>query len=128
VFTATVPNPSPYGQLQSVGVGPVLTAGVMPTPNNSHASSLSSATTTTLTSASGASNVSGVGQTTLLTATGTGFNRSSQIFISGVAQNTTFVSATSLTCTALKKISAGTLPVYVVTNGVATAPVNWTLT
>lgn len=127
VVTATVANPSPAGQLQMFSCGAVLTPGTMPTPNASHASSLSAASTATLTSVTGASNVSGTG-TTLLTATGTNFNRSSVIYVNGVAQNTSLVSATSLTCNAVKKPTAGTLPVTVSTNGVQTAAVNWTLT
>jgi hypothetical protein len=127
VVTATSPNPSAFGQLKSFSSGPALTVGVLPTPNASHASSLSGASTATLTGASGASNVSGVG-TTLLTATGTNFNRSSVIYISGVPQTTNYVSATSLTCVAMKRTTAGTLPVTVSTNGTQTASVNWTLT
>ena len=98
------------------------------TPNQQHASSLSPTTNPTLSTASGASNVSGVGTTTL-TATGTGFTRQSVIWSNGIAYPTTFVSATSLTCTAPKKATAGTLPVKVVTGGVVeTATVNWTFT
>jgi hypothetical protein len=97
-------------------------------PNQQHASSLSPATNPTLASASGASNVSG-GGTTLLTVTGTGFTKQSVIWSNGIAYPTTFVSSTTLTCTAPKKATAGTLPVYVVTGGVVqTAPVNWTFT
>jgi hypothetical protein len=97
-------------------------------PNALHASCLSSAGTSTLTSASGASNVSGVG-TTLLTVTGTNFRRDSVVSINGIPQTTNFVSATSLTVTnALKRTTAGTLPVTVTTGGVTTASVNWTLT
>ena len=67
--------------------------------------------------------------TTLLTATGTGFNRQSVIWSNGIAYPTTFVSATSLTCTAPKRPTAGTYPVKVVTGGaVETATVNWTFT
>jgi trimeric autotransporter adhesin len=97
-------------------------------PNRDHASTLSPLVNATLTSASGASNVSGAG-TTLLTATGTGFNKQSVIWSNGIAYPTTFVSATSLTATAPKKATAGTLPVKVVTGGVIeTATVNWTFT
>jgi hypothetical protein len=127
VVTATSPNPSAFGQLKSFSSGPAITVGALPTPNASHASSLSGASTATLTSVTGASNVSGVGAT-LLTATGTNFNRSSVMYVSGVAQTTNYVNATTLTCVAFKKATAGTLPVTVMTNGTQSASVNWTLT
>jgi hypothetical protein len=118
---------------QSASCGPTIPAPTMAapvpaSPNATHASSLSPATNPTLTSVTGASNVSGVGTTTL-TATGTGFTRQSVIVSNGISYPTTFVSATSLTCTAAKKATAGTLPVYVITGGVVqTATVNWTFT
>jgi len=97
-------------------------------PNATHASSLSATVASTLTGVTGASNVSGVG-TTSLTATGTLFNRSSVLYVNGIAQNTQYVSPTSLTvATASKKLTAGTVPCYVVTNGGVTSTVNWTLT
>jgi hypothetical protein len=98
------------------------------TPNAQHASSLSGAGTSTLTSVTGASNVSGIGTTTL-TATGTNFRRDSVINVNGVPQNTTYVSATTLTAgSVVKKTTAGTVPCTVTTGGVTTAPQNWTLT
>jgi hypothetical protein len=128
LVTAAVPNPSAFGQLQSMSCGPVLTPGTLPVPNALHASTLSGAAVPTLTGASGASNVSGPG-TTLLTATGTNFNRGSYITLNGIPQQTNYVSATSLTVTnAQKRATAGTLPVTVTSNGITTAPVNWTLT
>jgi hypothetical protein len=131
--TAAAAVPSAIGQTKSVGVGPALTAGVLPTPNASHASSFSplSPATPTTSAASGASNVSGVG-TTLLTVTGTNFNRTSVVNLNGVRQTTNYVSATSLTVTnALKKTSAGTLPVTVTndSSGITSTPAtNWTFT
>jgi len=102
-------------------------------PNASHASYLTGTAgvaTPTTSAASGASNVSGAG-TTLLTVTGTNFNRSSVVYLNGVPQQTNFVSATSLTVTnAPKRATAGTLPVTVV-NGVGGTPsnaTNWTFT
>ena len=103
------------------------------TPNASHASYLTGTAgvnTPTTSAASGASNVSGAG-TTLLTVTGTNFNRSSVVYVNGVAQTTNYVSATSLTVTnAPKRATAGTLPVTVI-NGVGGTPsnaTNWTFT
>lgn len=126
--TAAVPNPSPAGQLVMVSTGPVLTPGTMPTPNASHPSTLSGSAVPTLSAASGASNVSGVGYT-LLTVTGTNYNRGSVININGVPYQTNYVSATSLTVTnAPKRATAGTVPITVTSNGVTTAPVNWTFT
>jgi hypothetical protein len=124
LVTGTVPNPSPNGQLQMIGCGPAYSV----TPNANHASYLSAAGTSTLTSVTGASNVSGVGTTTL-TATGTNFRRDSVINVNGVPQNTTYVSATSLTAgSVVKRTTAGTVPCTVTTGGVTTAPQNWTLT
>lgn len=137
--TATSTNPlvaigtTAPAQLVMVGVGPAMTvASRAAGPNASHASSLTPATplTQTTTSASGASNVSGSGYTTL-TVTGTNYDRTSTVYLNGVAQITNYVSATSLTVTnALKRTTAGTLPVYVISgsSGVQTATVNWTLT
>lgn len=125
--TATVPNPSPGGQLVTVSDGPALTAAVPPAPNSLHASYLG-AGTSTLTGVTGASNVSGIGTTTI-TATGTNFRRDSVIYMAGVPQNTTYVSATSLTAgSVVKRINAGTVPFTVVTGGISTASQNWTLT
>jgi hypothetical protein len=132
VVTATSGNPNGLGQLKMVGVGPAVTAAIRAAgPNASHASSLSPTTplTPTTTGASGASNVSGIG-TTLLTVTGTNYDRTSVVYLNGVAQITNYVSATSLTVTnALKRTTAGTLPVYVIngSSGIQTATVNWTL-
>jgi len=99
------------------------------TPNRDHASSLSPGTNAALTSITPGSSVSGVGTTTL-GATGTNFTKQSVIWVNGVAQTTTFNSATSLTAPAVtKKTSAGPWPVTVVTGGVVvTAPQTWTFT
>ena len=101
--------------------------GVANSPNASHASSLSPAAATTLTSITPGSTVSGVGTTTL-GATGTNFTRQSVIYVNGVAQTTTYTSATSINAAAVtKKLSAGPWPVTVVTAGaVTTAPQTWT--
>jgi hypothetical protein len=132
--TATSPTPVPFiGQLKMVGVGPALTvASRAAGPNASHASSLTPATplTQTTTGASAASNVSGAGYS-LLTVTGTNYDRTSTVYLNGQEQITNYVSPTSLTVTnALKRTTAGTLPVYVISDssGVQTATVNWTLT
>jgi hypothetical protein len=116
---------------RTASVGPAATAAsIAAGPNASHASTLSGSAVPTTSAASGASNVSGVG-TTLLTVTGTNFNRSSVVYINGIAQTTNYASATSLTVTnAPKRATAGTLPVTVV-NGVGGTPsnaTNWTLT
>jgi hypothetical protein len=131
--TATSGNPNPLGQLKMVGVGPALSAAIIAAgPNASHASSLTPTTPLqpTTTGATGVNNV-GNGLTTTLTVTGTNYNRTSVVYLNGVAQNTSYVSATSLTVgSAPKRSSAGTSPVYVVngSGGVATATVNWTQT
>ncbi len=129
VVNATSTNPGPLGQLQTVSTLGAYTT----TPNASHASYLTGTAgvaTPTTSLANGASNVSGAG-TTLLTVTGTNFNRSSVVYVNGVAQTTNYVSATSLTVTnAPKRATAGTLPVTVV-NGAGGTPsnaTNWTFT
>lgn len=121
-------------QLVMTGVGPAVNTQALRDagPNARHASSLSPATplTQTTTGATAASNVSGAGYSTL-TVTGTNYDRTSTVYLNGVAQITNYVSATTLTVTnALKRLTAGTLPVYVISgsSGVQTATVNWTLT
>jgi hypothetical protein len=115
--------------LKTVGCGPALTVGVLPSPNQLAGSSLSPATNPALTSITPGSTVSGVGNTTL-TATGTNFTPQSVVYVNGVAQTTVFASSTSLTCASVtKKTSAGPWPVTVVTAGaVSTAPQTWTFT
>jgi len=131
--TAASSNPSALGQLKMVGVGPALSAAIIAAgPNASHASSMTPTTPLqpTTTGATGANNVAN-SSTTTLTVTGTNYNRTSVVYLNGVAQNTNYVSATSLTVgSAPKRSSAGTSPVYVVngSGGVATATVNWTQT
>lgn len=115
----------------AVSCGPTLptpTVGGAPiSPNQLHASSLSPLTNPTLSTAT-PSTASGAGNATV-TATGVGFTRQSVIWVNGIAYPTTFVSSTSLTASAPKKATAGTLPVKVVTGGaVETATVNWTFT
>jgi len=115
----------------SLVVAPTVAVSVLgnytATPNASHASSLTGGTAATLTGVS-AGGASGSG-TTLLTCTGTGFNRSSVVVVGGIPQATNFVSATSLTVTkAPKKLTAGTVPVFVSTQGFNTATQNWTFT
>jgi hypothetical protein len=128
LVTAAVPNPSPAGQLKMVSCGPVLTPGVMPVPNQTHASSLSPAVNPTLTTIAPTTSVHGTAAITM-TATGTNFTRQSKIVIAGVPQATTFVSATSLTCLATPPAAAGAPAVTVVTGGVVTtAPQTWTIT
>ena len=103
--------------------------GYTTTPNASHASYLSGGTLPTIGSVS-AGGVHGPG-TTLLTVTGTGFNRSSVVTVGGVNQTTNYVSPTSLTVTnAPKSSTAGNVPVTVYngTGGTPTAPTNWVFT
>jgi hypothetical protein len=110
-------------QMVTAGSGPALTVGAMPTPNTSHASSLSPATAPTIsatpaTTLSPATIASGA-NTFALTVTGVGFTPQSVVYINGIPQATVFVSSTSLTvAAALKRATAGTLPVNVVTGGV----------
>jgi hypothetical protein len=118
---------------KSVSCGPVLVkattdAGAPVNPNQNHASSLSKATNPALTTIAPTTSVHGTAAITM-TATGTNFTPQSRIVIAGVPQNTTFVSATSLTCLATPPAAAGTPAVTVVTGGVVTtAPQTWTIT
>jgi hypothetical protein len=126
VVTASVPNPSPAGQLVTVSCLGNFT-GVANSPNSTHASSLSPATNPTLTSVS-AGGASGAGNATC-TATGTGFTRQSVMNVNGINYPTTFTSSTTISCSAPKKATAGSLPVVVITGGaVVTASQNWTFT
>jgi hypothetical protein len=126
VVTASVPNPSPAGQLVTVSCLGNFT-GVANSPNSTHASSLSPAVNPTLTSVS-AGGASGAGNATC-TATGTGFTRQSVMNVNGINYPTTFTSSTTISCSAPKKATAGSLPVVVITGGaVVTASQSWTFT
>ena len=118
--------------LTTVGCGPTQTAAtILAGPNQNHPSSLSPAfaNNPTLASIAPTTSVHGTAAITM-TATGTNFTRQSVIYIGGVKQNTTYVSATSLTCLATPPLLAGANPaVTVVTGGaVVTAPQTWTTT
>jgi hypothetical protein len=100
-------------------------------PNASHGSSLSvvPALTPTTTGATGVNNV-GNGTATTLTVTGTNYNRSSVVYIDGVAQPTNYVSATSLTVTnAIKRSSTGNMAITVknTNSGITSGSFNWVL-
>lgn len=124
LVAATSPNPSAIGQLNTVSdLGSYTT-----NPNRDHASSLSPLNNPTLTTIAPTTSVHGTAPVTM-TATGTGFTKQSVITIAGVPQKTTFVSATSLTCTATPPAAAGAPAVAVLTGGaVVTAPQTWTIT
>jgi hypothetical protein len=97
-------------------------------PNRDHASSMSPATNPTLTAALQSPTGSGTG-TAVLTCTGTGFTPACRIWANNVEQNTTYVSATSLTSTIQKKREAGTWLVDVKLGGVPVASqktITWT--
>jgi hypothetical protein len=118
VVTATSANPSPYGQSQTVSCLGSYTA----TPNASHASYLTAATTPTITGSPAPNNVASGAGTVAITLTGTGYTRASVVYIDGVQQTTNYVSATSLTvANAPKRATAGTRSVTVV-NGVGGTP------
>jgi hypothetical protein len=124
----------PGGPTRTFGCGPTLpapaTTGVINSPNQSHASSLSKATNPALTSITPTTAVSGPSGTVALTAvTGTNFTPQSVVYANGVAIPTVYVSGTTLTATMPKKATAGTWPITVVTGGVVvTAPQTFTWT
>jgi hypothetical protein len=114
--TASVPNPSPAGQLiMTSTLGNYTTS-----PNAQHASSLSPATNPTLSTIAPTTAVSGTGTVALTAVTGVGFTKQSVVYANGVAQPTVFVSSTTLTATMTKKATSGTWPITVVTGGVVT--------
>jgi IPT/TIG domain len=128
-YTPPYSGGTAHQSLYTVGAGPTETAATRAAgPNAGHASSLTPTTplTPTLTSVTAASNVSGSGYSTL-TATGTNFKRDAVMNVNGQNYQTTYVSPTSLTCFALKRTTAGTLPVNVTSGGITTANQNWTL-
>jgi hypothetical protein len=100
-------------------------------PNADHPSSLSPTVplTPTTTGATGVNNV-GNGTATTLTVTGTNYNRTSVVYIDGVAQPTNYASATSLTVTnAIKRSSSGNMAVTVknTNSGITSGSFNWVL-
>jgi len=132
--TATSSNPSALGQLKMVGVGPTLTAAIIAAgPNAAHASSFTPITTLTPTTsaASGVNNSAASTAPTVLTVTGTNFNRMSVVRIDGVRQTTQYVSTTSLTVTnAVKRTTAGNMAITVVNDnsGITSTPAtNWVI-
>lgn len=118
----------PGGKLRSFGVTPALTPGTLPSPNGTHASSLSPTGAATITTFSPANTTSG-GGTFALTVNGTNFTSQSVVYINDVAMTTVYVNSTQLTvAAAIKRPTAGTYPVRVVTSGVSTAATNYTYT
>jgi hypothetical protein len=115
--------------LTTVGCGPnASAASILAGPNANHPSSLSPTTNPALTTIAPTTSVHATAPVTM-TATGTGFNKQSKICLNGVPQPTTFVSSTSITCTATPPAAAGSVAVTVVTGGVVvTAPQTWTIT
>jgi hypothetical protein len=98
------------------------------TPNANHPSSQAPATPPTITGLVPAT-TQGSGGTMNLTVNGTGFEQASVVNVGGVPNTTNYISPTQLQAiNAPKRTSAGTTPITVVTNGVATAATNWTFT
>ena len=131
--TATVPNPSPAGQLVQVSDGPVMNTQALRDagPNAAHASYAMWSAVPTITGSPAPNNVASGTGTVAITLTGTNYNRSSVVYVNGVAQTTNYVSATSLTvANAPKRSTAGTLPVTVVNgvNGPTSSASTWTFT
>ena len=133
VQTYTVPNSHPPSPSTAGLLNIVTTMGNWTgTPNATHPSStdVAPAVAPTVSGATAESNVSSAAYaTTVLTVTGTGFRQNSVVLMTDIAQPTTFVSTTSLkVMNAVKKTSAGTVPIKVKTGATTTASVNWTLT
>ena len=116
-------DPDPNHRTTTVSVLGAYTA----TPNKDHASSKAPATPPTIVGLVPASTSAAGGGTMALTVNGTGFRGDSQIFVNSIPYTTTFIDATKLSAANVqKRTSAGTLPVTVVTGGVATSATNWT--
>jgi hypothetical protein len=96
--------------------------------NESHASKV--ANTPTISALSQQNTASGAGNVSQAV-TGTGFNRTSVIYVNGIEQTTTYTSATSITApTVAKKLTAGTWPVVVINGDTRrqSASFTWTFT
>lgn len=96
--------------------------------NESHASKV--AGTPTISALSQQNTASGAGNVSQAV-TGTGFNRTSVIYVNGIEQTTTYTSATSITAaTVAKKLTAGTWPVVVINGDTRrqSASFTWTFT
>ena len=97
-------------------------------PNADHASGKAPSVAPTITGLVPATTL-GTGGTMSLTVNGTGFRQNSVVVVNGVPMATNYISATQLSAQNVpKRTSAGTLPVTVVTGGVATSATNWTFT
>jgi hypothetical protein len=125
-YPATIYNPAgplvTFSDLGNyVGLSPTSGGATTATPNQQHASSLSPATNPALVSISPTSTASGVGNFAL-TATGTNLTKQSVIYVNGVAQACTYAGLpTSVLATSVvRKATAGTWNVTVVTGGVVT--------
>ena len=121
----------PGGALQWIGsVGPAATAATRDAgPNATHASTMSPVTNPALVSIAPTTLAAAATGTQLITATGTGFVPGCRIWHDGVEQDTTWVSATSITALVKKRSYAGIVPVVVKLGGVqvgATTTFTWT--
>jgi hypothetical protein len=122
VVVVTAPGSVAAAPTQSISVQGNYTT----TPNASHVSAQAPVTLPTITALTPSAPV-GTGGTTDLVVTGTGFRPDSVVMVAGIAQNTQFVSATSLhVLNAPKRSSAGTTAIVVMTGGTQTAVSTWT--
>jgi hypothetical protein len=127
----------PVGTLdmgRSASAGPTLTATrADPTkiisPNALHASTMNPATNPALASISPTTLASAASGTQVITCTGTNFTNQCRIWVDNIQRDTTFTSATTISCTVNKKPSAGIWLVDVKLGGVAvpsTRSFTWT--
>jgi len=97
------------------------------TPNISHASSMSPTTNPALSSISPTTAAAAASGTQTITCTGTNFVPGCRIWVNNRERDTTWVSATSMTCVVNKSTTATTWPVVVKIGGVA-VPTSQTFT
>ncbi len=118
-------DPDPNHRTTTVSVLGAYTA----TPNKDHASAKAPAVAPTITGLVPPTTLAAGGGTMALTVNGTGFRPDSVIYVNSIAYPTTYYDATKLNAQNVqKRTTAGTLPVTVVTGGVATSATNWTFT
>lgn len=98
--------------------GTATAAGVINSPNATHASTLSPAVNPALVSISPTTLAAATTGTQVITCTGTGFVPGCRVWHDNVEYPTTFVSATSITALVNKRTSAGVVPVVVKLGGV----------
>jgi len=126
----TYPGAVTMNTSQTCSAGPTQTAATIAAgPNASHASTMNPGTNPALASISPTTAAAAASGTQAITCTGTNFTNQCRIWVDNMQRDTTFTSATTISCTVNKKPSAGTWLVDVKLGGVAvpsTRTFTWT--